>query len=347
MEKFVKIIIVFIVGLATLFLTSSCKRQKTTTKVVKVQRGDIVDKAVALGTIEAKNEIGVKSRFSGIVKYFFIDVGDKVKRGAPLLEIDPTPTPIELAEARKGVEIAAIEFKNIKQDIERKRVLKEKGLISDKDYETTKRDFEKAKSNLVLAQERLDIMGKGNKRRDIKTIIRSPVSGTILERLVNQGDPVVPLTSYQPGTELLSIANIDSLIFKGTVDEIDVGRLKEGMKAELTVGALPQDKTEGEITKIAPKARRRENATVFDIEIKITKRGEKPLRVGYSATADIIINKRENVLLIPEGAVHFEGDRKYVHLQNKKKREIEIGLSDGLNVEIISGLKEGEEIRMK
>ena len=179
----------------------------------------------------------------------------------------------------------------------------------------------------------------------LDAIIRSPVSGTVLSRAANIGDPVVPLTSYQPGTELMQIAGLQNLLFKGVVDEIDVGRLEEGMKAKMTIGAIPDEEVLGIIDIIAPKARKKEGATVFDIEIIVTEKGDKPLRVGYSATADIIIAERNDVIVIPEGAVKFEDDKQYVYLANGEKREIEIGLSDGLKIEVISGLKEGDEIK--
>ncbi len=342
-----KILIISLVLLIS-FAFNCNKNRNNNDGIAKVERGDIVDVAVALGTIEVKNEISIKSKFSGVVRQIFIEVGDKVEKGSPLLEIDPSPTPLELAQARKDVKIANIKFENLREDMKRKEILKEKVLISDKDYEDTKRYYEEAKSNLELAQERLDLIEKGKAEvggESLETVIRSPINGTVLERPVNEGDPVVPLTSYQPGTELMSLASLENLLFKGTVDEIDVGRLEEGMKAEIMVGALPDAKIGGEIVNIAPKARKSENATVFDIEIKITERDEMYLRVGYSATADIVVDERKDVLVVPEGYVKFEDDKEYVTMTDSEMREIQTGLSDGLRIEVISGLEEGDEIK--
>lgn len=342
-----KILIISLVLLIS-FVFNCNRNSNNNDGIAKVERGDIVDVAVALGTIEVKNEISIKSRFSGVVRQIFIEVGDKVEKGSPLLEIDPSPTPLELAQARKDVKIANIKFENLREDMKRKEILKEKVLISDKDYEDTKRYYEEAKSNLELAQERLDLIEKGKAEvggESLETVIRSPINGTVLERPVNEGDPVVPLTSYQPGTELMSLASLENLLFKGTVDEIDVGRLEEGMKAEIMVGALPDAKISGEIVNIAPKARKSENATVFDIEIKITERDEMYLRVGYSATADIVVDERKDVLVVPEGYVKFEDDKEYVTMTDGEMREIQTGLSDGLRIEVISGLEEGDEIK--
>ncbi len=315
---------------------------------IVVGKGDIRDVAVALGTIEVKYETGVKSTFSGVIKKVFVEIGDVVKKGDPIFEIDPTPTPFELASIRKEVKVAEIRLENAIKDIERKKTLFEKGLISDREYENVQQDLQEAQSIYDLAKQRLDLMEKGKAKvggTPLDAIIRSPVSGTVLSRTANIGDPVVPLTSYQPGTELMQIAGLQNLLFKGVVDEIDVGRLEEGMKAKITVGAIPDEEVYGIIDIIAPKARNKEGATVFDIEIIVTKKGEKPLRVGYSATADIIIDERKNVLAIPEGAVKFEEEKTYVYLVSGEKREIQTGLSDALNIEVVSGLEEGEEIR--
>jgi HlyD family secretion protein len=346
-----KFIFISLFVLVVIFLVAAFGRgreREGQDSFVKVSKGDIRDVAVALGTIEVKYETSVKSTFSGVVKKVFVEIGDEVKKGDPIFEISPTPTPFELASVRREVKVAEVRLQNAKKDIERKQTLFEKDLISDKEYETMQQDLQEAQSDYNLAKQRLDLMEKGSAKvggTALDAVIRSPVSGTILSREVSIGDPVVPLTSYQPGTELMQIARLQDLLFKGTVDEIDVGRLEEGMKAKITIGAIPDEEVYGVIDIIAPKARKKEGATVFDIEIIVTEKGSKTLRVGYSATADIIIDERTDVLVIPEGAVKFEEEKTYVYPANGEKREIEIGLSDGLNIEIVSGLKEGEEIK--
>jgi len=244
--------------------------------------------------------------------------------------------------------VTEVRLENTIKDIERKKTLFEKGLISDKEYENAQQNLQEAQSIYDLAKQQLDLMEKGKAKvggTTLDAIIRTSVSGTVLSRAANIGDPVVPLTSYQPGTELMKIAGLQNLLFKGTVDEIDVGKLEEGMKAKMTIGAIPDEEVLGIIDIIAPKARQKEGATVFDIEIIVTDKGNKPLRVGYSATADIIINERKNVLVIPEGAVKFEEEKTYVYLANGEKKKIEIGLSNGLKIEVVSGLSEGETIK--
>jgi HlyD family secretion protein len=163
---------------------------------------------------------------------------------------------------------------------------------------------------------------------------------------VEEGDPVVPLTSFQAGTSLMSLAQMQTLVFIGNVDEIDVGKLNEGMEAEIEVGAIPDSKINGVVKKISPKAHKEEGATMFEIEIEIEQTGEHFLRAGYSANANIIITKAEDILVIPERLVTVEDSVSTVQVQDSlgivASREVETGLSDGINIEILAGLDEGE-----
>jgi HlyD family secretion protein len=320
-------------------------------KLVKVQRGDIIEKALAIGRIEPEKEVAVKSKISGIVKRIYAEVGDEVKAGEPLLEINPDPTPLEFAEAKRNVEIASVNLDNARNEYERVKKLLKEDVVSQKEFDSAENSFKELELRLNLAQERLALIDKGKTKiadRQIDTIIKSPVDGMILERRIQEGDSVVPLTSYQAGTELIILADMNSLIFKGTVDEIDVGKLREGMTAELKIGAIPDQKIFGKLTKISPKARMQENATLFDVEIEIIQKGEKVIRAGYSANADLVINKSANTLFLPERLVEFKEGKAFIEVKNEKseivKKEVKVGLSDGINIEILEGLKEGEEV---
>jgi len=181
-------------------------------------------------------------------------------------------------------------------------------------------------------------------------VIRSPASGTVLRRHVNPGDPVVPLTSYQAGTPLMTMADMGTLMFKGTVDEIDVGKLKEGMPVRIKIGALPDATVSGRLTRIAPKATEKEGTTLFDVEAAIENPGGVTLRAGYSANADVVIQEKANVLLLPERLASFDKEKAFVEVPGAilgaqpVKKEIKVGLSDGLKLEIVAGLAEGDEV---
>lgn len=350
-------IVLGVLGLGIVLAGAGVVRSKAagsadgTTKTVSVTRGQIVEKALAVGTIEPRVEITVKSQISGVVGRLYADVGDLVKAGDPLLEVKPNPTPLELADARRQVELRQIELDNLKRDINRQSSLKEQGLVSEREYETTQQRYAESQVQFKMAQERLSLLeeGKVNVANEwVETVVRSPITGFILEKTVQIGDPVVPLTTYQEGTVLMTMAEMKNLMFRGTVDEIDVGKLHEGMPVTIKIGALPQAKLDGLLSKISLKAKKQESATVFPVEISLVDMHGTQLRAGYSANADVIIARRDSALMIPERLVTFSGDSATVTVLlpdgKTEKRIIKTGLSDALNVEVVSGLKEGEKV---
>jgi len=321
---------------------------------VKVTRGEIVEKSLAVGTIEPEIEISVKSKSSGVVKRIFADAGSFVKAGDPLLEVRPDPTPLELADAKRQLQLAQVDLENLKKEKIRQDVLVKKQLISAKDFEDFSGRFDGAELRMKIAREHLALMESGKvkiENTEIESIVKAPIDGYVLSKTVEVGDPVTPLTSYQEGTVLMKMANMSKLKFKGTVDEIDVGKLKEGMPAEIKIGALPTDKIYGSLAKISLKAEKKENATVFPIEITVPSAGKATLRAGYSANANVIIQRKDSVLMIPERVVTFRNDSAFVKValgqEKEEERLIKTGLSDAVNVEVISGLKEGDDVKEK
>ena len=353
---FKKIFAVVVIGavIAGFFLLKAKNDKKNgdaAIKLVKVERGNVYEKALAIGRIEPRNEIAVKSKVSGIVERILVEVGDEVALHQPLIEILPNPTPLEYAEAKRAAELSEIDLEKAQAEYNRVRDLVASKLVPQKEYDDAENAFRQSSLKMKAARERLALIDKGRARvadRDIESMIKSPVAGTVLERRVNAGDPIVPLTSYQAGTELLILADMSTLIFKGTVDEIDVGKIYEGMEADLKIGAIPEEKILGRVSRISPKAKRQENATLFDVEIEIVRKGDKVIRAGYSANADLVINKVENTLILPERLVSFENGKAFVEIKNGKslisEKEIKTGLSDGITIEIREGLKEGDEV---
>lgn len=321
---------------------------------VAVERDNIIDKALAVGTIEPDVEIEVKSQISGVVQRLFAEEGDFVRAGAPLIEIRPNPTPLELAEARRRVQLRQSERDKLRRDMERNETLLEQGLISDQGYQDAQQLFEQADIQVQIVSERLSLMEEGrisSEAGNVESVIRSPIAGYVLEQAVEIGDPIVPLTSFQEGTALMRLAEMDNLVFRGTVDEIDVGRLREGMRVEIQVGALPGTTIEGRLTRISLKARTEDQATVFPVEVVIVATDDVVLRAGYSANAEVIIDRRDSVLVIPERLITFEGDSAWVTVRLgddlTEVRTIEPGLSDAIKIEILEGLAEGERVQEK
>lgn len=323
--------------------------------LVEAEIGSITEKALAVGQIEPRERFQVKSKISGIVRRCYVEVGDVVETGDALFEIAPDPTPQELLNVDHNLRSAQASFEKARADIERGQALHAQGLLSKGDLDALAEQFELAQVSLEQAKDNRQLTRIGHVKgalTEVEATIRATASGTVLSRAVNPGDPVVPLTSYQPGTELATIADMSDLVFKGTVDEIDVGKIAVGMPCRIKVGALPEDVVTGRLARIAPQAKKEEGATLFDVEIELDPEQEIVLRAGYSANADVVIREKTDIVLIPERLVLFEegGAKTFVELPPElpdgepRKAEVTLGLSDGLNVEVVEGLAVGDQV---
>src|SRR5438552_4629260 len=345
-------VVVLAAGAAGVLYSRSRSDKDKPYKLVEVTRGPVVEKALAVGAIRPKREVSVKSNISGIVKRSFREVGDHVTAGDPLFEILPDPTPMELTEARREVEIARNIFDQSKKASDRTAALRKQGIVSNQESDQADKEIQDAQIRLQLATEKLALVEKGHVKSEhlnVESIIRAPVTGTVLALLVNEGDPVVPLTSYQAGTALTTLADMSQLVFKGTVDEIDVGKLKEGMPARIKIGAMPDAAVEGTVYKIAPKSKTAEGATLFDVEVALRPGSGVTMRAGYSANADIVVTEKPDVLLIPERLVTFGEGKATVEVPppgegEPVKKEIKVGLSDGMSIEVADGLKLKDQV---
>jgi HlyD family secretion protein len=324
-------------------------------QTVQVTKGSITDKAVAVGRIEPRVRFHVKSKISGIVRRCLVQVGDRVGPGDPLFEIAPDPTPTELVEAESRLDAAQSAFHRAETNWNRTSELARQGVVPHDKLDNDKESFEQARIELARVSDNLKLIREGRlegRGHQMESIIRSTASGIVLERKVDPGDPVVPLTSFQEGTELATIADMRDLMFKGTVDEIDVGKLALGAVARLKVGALPGAVVTGKLNRIAPQAKEENGARLFEVEIELDPASNVVLRAGYSANADLILQEKTDILLVPERLVLFENDgaKTFVEIPGvepdaePRKVEIVTGLSDGLNIEVKSGLAEGDKV---
>ncbi len=346
------VVIVGVIAAVVFFLAKDGSAKKDDQlKTVKVTKGSIIEKALAVGKIVPKREISVKSKIGGLVRKIYVEVGDRVTVGDPLLDIAPDPTPIEYAEAKRQVELSQVSFENTKTQYDRDKSLRDKQLISNQQYEDRKMAYDEAELRLKLSKEKLALIESGHTEvanRQIDNVIKSTISGTVLSIDVKEGDPVVPLTSYQAGSELMALAYMEDLLFEGNVDEIDVGKLNEGMNADIEIGALPNQKIAGALKTISPKAHKEEGSTLFEVEITIPTKGMEGLRAGYSANANVIIARKDSVLVVPERLVKTKDSTSTVEIRDSlgvvTEHKIKTGLSDGINIEVDSGLIEGQEI---
>ena len=353
--KTLLLLVVLVAAAAGLYALTRGGKGGEGDKIVTVEKGSITEKALAVGQIQPRQKFSIKSKISGIVKRCMVNVGDKVKPGDPLLEIAPDPTPQELTDVDRQLDSTRASLDRAKSEWERSEQLSKDGVLPKSDLDVKREAFELAKVAVARAEQNRDLTRNGRISTttvSMESIIRAPAAGTVLTRAVNPGDPVVPLTSYQPGTELAAIADMSDLIFKGTVDEIDVGKLHVGIVARIKVGALPTDVVTGKIARIAPQAQQKEGATLFDIEIELEPTSNITLRAGYSANADLIIREKKDVPTIPERVVIFEdgGKKTFVELPSgnpkvpPKKTEVKLGVSDGLNTEVVAGLALGAKV---
>jgi HlyD family secretion protein len=322
-------------------------------KLVEAEIGSITEKALAVGQIEPREKFQVKSKISGIVKRCFVDVGDEVRAGDILFEIAPDPTPQELLFVDHGLRSAQASFEKAEADYNRGLELHEDGLMSKGDLDALEELYQLAQVSLEQARDNRDLTRKGKVTggiTEVETVIRSTADGTILSRMVNPGDPVVPLTSYQPGTELATVADMSDLIFKGTVDEIDVGKISVNMSCRIKVGALPGAPVTGRLSRIAPQAKKDAGATLFDVEVELDPDQGVYLRAGYSANAEVVIRGKDDIVVIPERLVIFEEDTNETFVEipglgpeaEPQKVAVQLGLSDGISVEIVEGLSAGD-----
>jgi len=325
-------------------------------ETVQVEQGDIVEKAVAVGQIEPRFKFQVKSKIAGIVRKTYVEVGDKVKPGDPLIEIVPDPTPTELVEAERALESAESAYRLAEAEWDRQHRLSDDGIASRDAAEASREAWEQARIELERRRDALQLVREGRiqgRGRAMESVIRAPAAGIVLSRTVDPGDPVVPLTSFQAGTELVTVADMSDLIFRGTVDEIDVGKLRLDFPARLSIGALPGTEVTGRLARIAPQAIEEENAKLFEIEIEIDPAPTLELRAGYSANADVIIREVTHVLVIPERLVKFddsEPPQASVEVPaddpkgEPRRVQIKTGLSDGLRIQVVEGLAEGDAV---
>lgn len=351
------IVVVFI----CLFFYSCSSRNETTQDTVVVKKGTVKEKVIAVGSIVPKHAVSVKSNISGIVGQLFHEEGDYIDQGALLLQVQPSPTPQSIAQAHADVKEHLAIFDQTNSHQKRIEKLVKMALETPDNYAVAVKDTATAKARLEMAQQKLALIQNGETTiagKNIKTMINSPISGYILQRKVDVGDPVVPLTDMQEGTVLLIIANMQDLIFKGVVNEIDVAKIQPGMIANVSIAAIPNSKVKGTLRKVdlqsATTSAGSTASSPFNVgfnielnELQVPK--EVKLRAGFSATAEITVKEAENVLVIPERLLVFKDNKIFVNVLAKpgKKptsQEIKLGISDGIYVQVVEGLKEGQII---
>ena len=316
---------------------------------------DIQKTTVITGKIEPRNEITVKPQISGIITDLYKEAGEMVQEGEVIAKVKVIPDMGQLSSAEARVRLADINLKQAQVDFSREEALYKQKLVSADEYDKIKQTLKQAKEEVVAAQDALDVVRNGVSKSNASassTLIRSTITGLILDVPVKVGNTVVLSNTFNDGTTIATVANMNDLIFRGNIDETEVGRLVEGMPMKITIGALQDLSFEANLEYVSPKAVESNGANQFEVKAAVHVMKSGNIRSGYSANAEIVLAKASKVLSIPESAIEFSGDSTFVYIvkgEGEKKtydrRAVTTGLSDGVSIEIKKGITAKDKVR--
>ena len=327
-----------------LFLYEKSQARPIEFKTEKARVQDIVKKAVAPGAIIPRREVTIKPRVSGVLERIHVEPGQYVKEKALIAEIRIIPDVVSLNNAESTLKSARISFDNAKLEVSRFERLRAQGLVDETSYNQQKLNAELKAQELDAAENNLQLVKVGASKRSgaVSNVVYSTVEGMVLEVPVKEGGSVIEANNFNEGTTIAAIADMNDLMFSGKVDESEVGKIREGMPVSIAVGALGEKRFRGELEYIAPKGIPKEGTIEFEVRAKIQLEPGVFIRAGYSANADIILERKDKVLAISESLVKFEDGKAFVEVesgpQKYERRAVKLGLSDGIDVEVLSGI---------
>ena len=338
--------IILIFGGTLWFLWAKSRPKPVGIQTERPAVADIVKKVVASGTIEPRKEIEIKPRISGILRKLTVLPGQRVKKGDVIGEVQVIPDVVSLNEAELRLRSASLAVERAKRELDRTEKLGPQGASSVMEVDKLRSDYELAVEEERGARSRVQLVREGAAGKvrgtGASTMVESTVDGMVLTVPVKEGSSVIHANTFNPGTTVAVVADMGDMIFKGRVDESEVGKLKTGMPVEIVVGALEDIRFNGKLEHIAPKSQVKDGTTEFEIEAAFRPPENVTVRAGYSANANIVLDKRERVLAINESLLTFEKDRRFVEVEvgplRFETREVRLGLSDGVRVEVLSGI---------
>ena len=358
-KKIKRIVLLSVVGLAVVgtfvFLWKKAQPEVTEYEIVTPERGTVETKTVATGNVEPRYEILIKPQISGIISEVLKEAGQRVTEGEIIAKVKVIPEMGQLNSAESRVNVARISLEQVESTHRRDEQLFKQGILTAEEFDVSKANYRKAKEELTNAQSALEIVRDGisrNTRSSSTTQIRSTITGMILNVPIKVGNSVIQSNSFNDGTTIASVANMNDMIFRGNVDETEIGKIREGMPIKLTVGALGTRTFDAVLEYVSPKGEEKNGAIQFEIKAAVSLPDTSFVRAGYSANAEIVLERAENVLTIPESTVEFHGDTAFVQVVKQEKpkqifekRQIKTGLSDGIKIEVKEGLTEKDKIR--
>lgn len=314
-------------------------------------------KTLATGKVEPRDEVNVKPQIQGIITELYRKAGDRVQAGDPIAKVAVIPDMNSLAQAQSQVRTTQLTLEETEREFKRVEQLYNKGVTSREEYEQSQNQLAKAQESAKAAQDGLDIVTQGISKRAGKintTIVTSTVSGTILDVPVKIGTSVINANSYNEGTTVATVADMSDIIFRGRIDETEVGRLHEGMPINLSIGAVQDVTLPAYLEYIAPKGTESNGAILFEIKAAAHIPDSVVVRAGYSANAEIILEERQDVLSVSEAAIEFSGDSTFVYRltssesavpQQFERIPVSVGMSDGMFIEIKNGVTNDMKLR--
>ena len=358
-KKIKRIVLLSLVGLAVVgtfvFLWKKAQPEVTEYEIVTPERGTVETKTVATGNVEPRYEILIKPQISGIISEVLKEAGQRVTEGEIIAKVKVIPEMGQLNSAESRVNVARISLDQVESTHRRDEQLFKQGILTAEEFDVSKANYRKAKEELANAQSALEIVRDGisrNTRSSSTTQIRSTITGMILNVPIKVGHSVIQSNSFNDGTTIASVADMNDMIFRGNVDETEIGKIREGMPIKLTVGALGTRTFDAVLEYVSPKGEEKNGAIQFEIKAAVSLPDTSFVRAGYSANAEIVLERAANVLTIPESTVEFHGDTAFVQVVKQEKpkqifekRQIKTGLSDGIKIEVKEGLTEKDKIR--
>jgi HlyD family secretion protein len=359
MKRYSKLIIAAIIALIFIgtfvFLWQKSQPKEVVYNEFTPKMEDIQKTTIITGKIEPRNEVNIKPQISGIITDLYKDPGDYVNAGDVIAKVKVIPDMGQLSSAEARVRLSEINLKQAQVNFEREENLYNQKLVSADEYDKVKQALHQAKEEKMAAIDALQVVRDGVSKSNASassTLIRSTISGRILDIPVKVGNMVILSNNFNDGTTIASVANMNDLIFRGNIDETEVGQLVNDMPMKITIGALQDLKFDANLEYISPKAVENNGANQFEIKaaVKLAEGGQ--IRSGYSANAEIVLSSVSKVLCVPESAIEFSGDSTFVYVikgegkdKTYNRTQVTTGLSDGVNIEIKKGITQKDKVR--
>lgn len=359
MKKYLKITLLVFIAIAFVgtfvFLYRKSKPQVITYNILTAEVADLEKTTVATGKVEPRDEILIKPQISGIIDRLYKEAGQSVKKGEVIAKVKLIPELGQLNSAESRVRLAQINSSQAEVDFSRMEKLYNDQLISQEEFEKSEVSVKQAREELQTAKDALEIVKDGitkNSASFSSTLIRSTIDGLILDIPVKAGNSVIMSNTFNDGTTIATVADMNDLIFKGKIDETEVGRIHEGMPVKLTIGALQNVSFDAHLEYISPKGVEENGANQFEIRAAIQVPDSVMIRSGYSANAEIVLQRALQVCALPESTVEFAGDSTFVYVltdsvpeQQFERVPVSLGMSDGIRIEVKEGIQAGARVR--